>query len=427
MSSGTPPKIVPLPQIFNVPLVQHLGAPAKLAVDVGAVVKRGDVLGRAEGFVSASVHAPTSGKVKAIEMMSSPTGRMVQHVVIEADGRDERGAIMPPMREWKNVSSKEIVNRIAEAGIVGMGGAGFPTHVKLSPPPDKKIKALILNGAECEPYLTSDHSIMTNCTSDIWEGAKILGYALGVEKIYIAIESNKSDAIKAFEQIDVSQDDIDAEVVILKTHYPHGSEKLQIYATLGLEVPSGGLPSDVGCVVENIGTVLAVYNAVVNGWASDERFVTVTGESIAAPGNFIARVGMSFEELIKAAGGFKGTPCKIIAGGPMMGFSVSGTGVSVTKTTSGILALNERDLTFFTAMACISCGRCTRVCPMRLLPAEMIPAIEAGDIDTVVAMHIADCYECGCCSYVCPARRPLVQHLRRAKGAIAIRKMREQK
>ncbi len=418
LSCGPQMVVLPVPKILKVPLVQHLGAPAKQVLEVGTHVLRGDMIGVASGFISASVHAPTSGVIKGYEMHPAAVGRRVQHCVIEADGLDERTQVIEPLPDWETRPIKELIDRVAETGIVGMGGAGFPTHVKINPPPDKKVHTLIINGAECEPYLSSDHRMMLERTEDIWKGIQILRKILGAESVWICIEANKPDAIAAFAKIEC---DDNVSVAILKTFYPHGSEKQQIYATLGVEVPSGGLPADVGCVVENIGTLIAIKEAVVNGWPLDSRCVTVTGEAIAKPGNFYARCGTSYEDLIAAAGGYKGKAVKIISGGPMMGFTVADTSIAVTKTTSGILVLGSKQTAEFSSMACISCGRCNQVCPLRLLPSEMSCAIEADNVDTAIDLHVADCYECGCCSYVCPSHRPLVQHFRRAKGVLAAR------
>ncbi len=418
LSCRPPLVVLPVPKILKVPMVQHLGAPAKQVLEVGAKVRRGDMIGTASGFISAAVHAPTSGVIKGYEMLPSAVGRLVQHCVIEADGLDERNEIIQPLPDWQTRTVKELIDRVAEAGIVGMGGAGFPTHVKINPPPDKKVHTLIINGAECEPYLTSDHRMMLERTADVWEGIRILRKILGAKSVWICIEENKPDAIEAFAKIDC---DDEVSVAILKTYYPHGSEKQQIYATLGVEVPSGGLPADVGCVVENIGTLIAIKEAVINGWPLDSRCVTVTGEAIAKPGNFFTRCGTSYDDMIAAAGGYKEKAAKIISGGPMMGFSVAGTAISVTKTTSGILVLDAKHTTEFSSMACISCGRCNRACPLRLLPSEMSCAIEADDVDMAIDLSVSDCYECGCCSYVCPSHRPLVQHFRRAKGILGAR------
>ena len=418
LSCNHPMVVLPVPKILKVPFVQHLGLPAKQVLEVGTRVFRGDMIGAASGFVSASIHAPTSGVIKGYEMLTAAVGRRVVHCVIEADGLDERSQVIEPLPDWETRPIKELIDRISETGIVGMGGAGFPTHIKVNPPPDKKVHTLIINGAECEPYLSSDHRMMLERTEDIWKGIQILRKILGAESVWICIEANKPDAIEAFSKIEC---DDNVSVAILKTFYPHGSEKQQIYATLGVEVPSGGLPADVGCLVENIGTLIAIKEAVIDGWPLDSRCVTVTGEVIANPGNFYARCGTSYEDLIAAAGGFNGKASKIISGGPMMGFTVADTTIAVTKTCSGILVLGSVNTSEFTSMACISCGRCNRVCPLRLLPSEMSCAIEADNVDTAINLHVADCFECGCCSYVCPSHRPLVQHFRRAKGVLAAR------
>ena len=407
-----------VPKILNVPLVQHLGAPAKQLHEVGTKVFRGDMIGAAAGFISASVHSPTSGTIKGYEMLPSAVGRLVQHCVIEADGFDERRAVIQPLPDWETRPVAELIDRVAETGIVGMGGAGFPTHVKINPPPDKPIHTLIINGAECEPYLTSDHRTMLARTADVWTGVQILRKILGAKDVWFCIEENTPDVIEAFSKIEC---DDNVSIAVLKTYYPHGSEKQQIYATLGVEVPAGGLPSDVGCMVGNIGTLVAIKEAVVDGWPLDSRTVTVTGEAIAQPCNVLARCGTSYADLIAAAGGYREKPSKIIAGGPMMGFAVANADIAVTKTTSGILVLGEANTHLFSSMACISCGRCNQVCPLRLMPSEMSVAIEADDIETAIALHVSDCYECGCCSYVCPSERPLVQHFRRAKGVLAAR------
>ncbi len=420
ISNSAPLKILPLPAILKVPLVQHLGAPAKAVVKIGDKVKRGDLLGVASGFISAPVHAPTSGTVKGFEMLYAAVGRKVEHCVIEPDGLDERSSLIQPLPDWETREVKELIDRVAETGITGMGGAGFPTAVKINPPPGKTVHTLIINGAECEPYLTADHRLMLDRTEDIWTGIRILRKILGVKKVYICIEENKPDAIEKFSKIECDDDVV---LLPLETYYPHGSEKQQIYATLGKAVPSGGLPADIGCVVENIGTAFAIKEAVVDGWPLDSRCVTVTGEIVKNPGNFIARCGTSYDALFEAAGGFTENPAKVISGGPMMGFAVANTEVSITKTTSGLLAQSKKQANRFTSLPCISCGRCNDVCPMRLQASDMSCAIEADDVDTAINLHVADCFECGCCSYVCPSHRPLVQHYRRAKGVAALRKM----
>ena len=412
---------LPVPAQLAVPLLQHLGAPATPLVEVGAEVKRGQPIGAAAGFISAAVHAPTSGTVKAIEDRPTSVGRTCPHVIIEADGRDERVEPYEPWPDWEKRSGKELVARVAEAGIVGMGGAGFPTHVKLSPPPDKPIDTLIINGAECEPYLTGDHRKMLEYAREIWEGCRILRHILKVNTVRIAIEDNKPDAIEAIRQA-IGEVEGDVAVVELETIYPQGSEKQQIYGITGREVPSAGLPMDVGCLVENVGTTYAIWNAVVNGYPLDERIVTVTGRGVPEPRNYRARVGVAFQELIAASGGILPNVTKIVAGGPMMGFAQHTLEVSVNKTTSGIVALPADEVNFFTSKPCISCGRCNNACPLYLLPSELAHCIEADDIPAAEALNLMDCFECGACAYVCPAHRPLVQHMRRAKAAVMLKR-----
>lgn len=421
LTQAAPALALPVPAELRVPLVQHLGAAAKPLVEVGAEVKRGQTIGAASGFISAAIHAPTSGTVKAIEEGPTPTGRACPHMVIAADGRDERAEPYEPWADWRKMGAKDIVSRVAAAGIVGMGGAGFPTHVKLSPPPDKPIDTLILNGAECEPFLTSDHRTMLDHAREIWEGCCILRHVLGAKTVRIAIESNKPDAIAALSEA-ARDAEGDVAVVVLETLYPQGSEKQQIYAVTGREVPPSGLPMDVGCLVENVGTTLAIRNAVVQGWPLDERTVTVTGPAIATPRNVTTRVGVPFSALVEACGGLAANVAKVIAGGPMMGFAQHSLGVSVSKTTSGILALRAADVRPYTSQACIACGRCNEACPMRLLPSELGQYIEADDIAAAEAANLMDCFECGSCAFVCPSRRPLVQHMRRAKAAILLKR-----
>lgn len=421
LSNAAPAATLPVPAVVRVPLVQHLGAAARPLVAVGDTVLRGQTIGAAAGFISAAVHAPTSGTVTAIEDGPTPTGRACPHVVITADGRDERAEPYEAWTDWERRDSKELVARVAAAGVVGMGGAGFPTHVKLSPPPDKPIDTLVLNGAECEPYLTSDHRTMLEHAREIWGGCRILRHLLKVKTVRIAIEANKPDAIAAMEEA-ARDAEGDVAVAVLETLYPQGSEKQQIFAVTGREVPPSGLPMDIGCVVENVGTTLAVWNAVVNGWPLDERTVTVTGPGVAAPRNFTTRVGVSFGALIEAAGGLKDQVAKVIAGGPMMGFAQHTLDVSVSKTTSGILALRHADVRAYTSQACIGCGRCNDACPMRLVPSELAQCIEADDVPAAEALNLMDCFECGACAYVCPARRPLVQHMRRAKAAVLLKR-----
>lgn len=416
LSSGCAIKRIPRPDVITVPMSQHLGKPAKPCVKAGDLVKRGTLIAERNGFISVPMHAPVGGAVKAITNSVTATGRSCEAVVIECAESDETD-YLEPIENWRDADSDLLLTRIGDAGIVGMGGAGFPTKVKLSPPMDKPIDTVILNGAECEPYLTSDHRVMLEKAAQIRVGAEIIKYILRARNLIIAIEDNKPDAIQAMMEAfaDIKQD---AAINVLKTNYPQGSEKQQIYSVTGREVPRGGLPMDVGCVVENTSTTLAIYEAVVLGKPLFERVVTITGDATARPANLLAPFGTSYRDLIEASGGFKGRAVKVISGGPMMGFAVSSLDIPIGKTTSGLLLLSGGRVSQYTSQACIACGRCVEVCPMGLLPSELSQFIEADDIEGAREIALMDCIECGSCAFVCPARRPLVQHIRRGKAAI---------
>ncbi len=420
LAAGAAIRVLPMPARLVVPMSQHLGAPAKPAVKAGDTVKCGQLIAEQAGFISAPVHAPAGGKVAGIEQTVSASGRACAAVVIETDGSDERQT-MSGLTEWRQADRKDLAARVGEAGVVGMGGAGFPTRVKLSPPSDKPIDTVILNGAECEPYLTSDHRMMVERAREIRDGAEIIRHILGAKCLRVAIEDNKPDAIAAMEKAFADMDG-DVAVTVLKTSYPQGSEKQQIYSVTGREVPRGGLPMDVGCVVENVSTAYAVWDAVLNGEPLTRRVISVTGDAVAEPSNLLAPCGALYADLVAACGGVKGKAAKIISGGPMMGFAVSSLDVPTGKTASGLLLLSAGKVTCFTSQACISCGRCVDACPMRLAPAELSQFIEADDIEGAEGIALMDCIECGSCAFVCPARRPLVQHMRRGKAAVMARR-----
>jgi electron transport complex protein RnfC len=416
LSSGSPIRELPLPARLVVPLSQHLGAPAKPLVSVGDTVKAGQLIAEQNGFISAPVHAPACGQVVAIEETLTPSGRPCAAIVIETHGAPE-WELLPRLENWPSIDKKELLARIGEAGVVGMGGAGFPTRIKLSPPADKPIDTVILNGAECEPYLTSDHRMMLEHADGIRTGAEIIRHILGAKALRIAIEDNKPDAIAAMEKAfqDIAGD---VAITVLRTSYPQGSEKQQIYSVTGREAPRGGLPMDVGCVVENVGTAYAVCDAVVNGRPLVGRVISVTGDAIRQPANLLAPVGTLYSDLVAACGGLTRKAAKIISGGPMMGFAVSTLNVPTGKTASGLLLLSSAKVSCFTSQACISCGRCIEACPMRLTPSELSQCIEADDIEGAEQVALMDCIECGSCAFVCPARRPLVHHMRRGKAIV---------
>jgi len=421
MASGSPIRELPLPARLVVPLSQHLGAPAKAIVKAGDEVKAGQLIAEANGFISAPVHAPAAGKVVALEETLTASGRPCGAIVIETAAEQE-WELMPPITDWLTADRKALLERIGAAGIVGMGGAGFPTRVKLSPPADKPIDTVILNGAECEPYLTSDHRMMLEHAAEIRTGAEIIRHILGAKTLRVAIEDNKPDAIaameKAFEGIDG-----DVAVMVLHTSYPQGSEKQQIFSVTGREVPRGGLPMDVGCVVENVSTAFAVYDAVVNGRPLVRRVIAVTGDAVEQPSNLRAPSGTLYADLVAACGGVKGKAAKVISGGPMMGFAVNSLNVPTGKTSSGLLLLSSKRVSCYTSQACISCGRCVDACPMRLTPSELSQFVEADDVEGAEQIGLMDCIECGSCAFVCPAHRPLVHHMRRGKAVVIAKRM----
>lgn len=407
----------PLQPLYTVPLQMHIGAPAKAVVAKGDKVLRGQVLGEAGGFVSAPVHSPTSGTVREVTTCLGVNGAQLPALVIESDGEDTECEPMPAIADWENADPKTLLKRIADAGIVGMGGAAFPTAVKLSPPPGREVDTLILNGVECEPCLTADHRLMLESPHQVVSGALIVGRILGVKRIVIAIEANKQDAIGLMREA-VSGTPVD--VMELRVRYPQGAEKQLIYAVTGRVVPSGKLPMDVRCVVMNVASAAACGNAVCNGRPLYERITTVTGTPLVNPRNYKFRIGTLYSTALELCGGVKEgvEVAKVISGGPMMGFSVYSLDIPVMKNTSGILLLSDEELRQFSPSACIRCGHCNDACPMELQPGILSVQIEHQKFDLAEKWHVMDCIECGCCAYICPAGRPLVQHMRRAKAVV---------
>ena len=417
---------MPVPAELVVSMSQHLGAPAKCVVKAGDFVRRGQLIGEKNGFISVCVRAPADGLVKAVEKRLGPAGGKADAVILDTTAAAPEGApaaadpILPPM-DWQAASREDLLKRVEEAGLCGMGGAGFPTSVKLNPPPGKRCEYLILNGAECEPYLCADHQVMVERADRIRRGVDIMRKILGMPAVRIAVEANKPDAIAALEKA-FADIDGNVEIVVLPVLYPQGSEKHQIFATVGRVVPEPpALPIDVGCVVENVGTVAALADAVERGEPILERVTTVSGDAVAEPKNVLAPCGTKYADLIAFCGGAKEPPAKLISGGTMMGFAVSTDQIATTKTTSGLLLLSSRRVTQYSSQACINCGRCVRACPMNLNPAEISRAVEADDIKAAEDAHVMTCIECGACSFGCPAYRTITQMCRRAKNSIRAR------
>lgn len=406
-----------IPKRVVIPLSQHIGAPAKPEVKIGDEVKRYQLIGSPPGFVSAPVHASISGKVIAIGDFLHPSGRMLPSIVIENDGRDET-LPLNDNPDYLNLPPEEIKRLIRDAGIVGLGGAAFPTSVKLSPPKEKPVDVVILNGAECEPYLTADHRLMVEYPQEVVNGLKLIMRALGVSKGYIGIEKNKPDAIEAMKRAVNNESNIEVRALTVK--YPQGAEKMLIKAITGREVPNkGGLPMDVGVVVQNVGTAFAIYEAVRYGKPLVERVLTVTGRGVREQKNLRVRIGMMLSELLEDCGGLVEGAVKVILGGPMMGFAQWSLDVPVVKGTSGILIQTEEE--FFPAeeyFACIRCGRCIDVCPMGLNPSMLSILSEKGRYEEAKEYNLFDCFECGSCAFICPSKRPIVQFVRLAKSMV---------
>lgn len=420
MKSATAEKPIsdcPVPDFLVFPLSQHIGKPAVPCVSVGDRVTMGMLIAKADGFVSANIHSSVSGMVAAIEPRLHPNGQTVMSIVIENDKKDELCHDLTPL-DPDTVSPDEIISRVRDAGIVGMGGAAFPTHVKLSPADDKKIDCVIVNGAECEPYLTSDFRAMLENGSEIIEGLKLILKLFDLDEGYIAIESNKPRAIECMRELASRESKYKIHVVELLTKYPQGSEKHLIYAVCGREVPHGKLPADVGAIAVNIDTCASIARAVIDGSPLTSRIVTVGGSCCENPANLRVRIGTSFDCIID----FCKTLCepsKIIMGGPMMGLSVPASSVPVLKGTSGILLFSDAESAPKAAYDCIRCGRCVSACPMRLLPYALKCAAVRRDTEKLEKLNISDCISCGSCTYVCPAEQNPLGSIKTGKEILA--------
>jgi len=421
-TADRPIESMKLPEKVIIPIRQHIGAPCEPVVKKGDLVKTGQLIAVGNAAVSSNTHASVSGTVTEIAVKPHPICGEDMAIVIESDGADQWEENIPTNRDWQAMTNEEILSIIKNAGIVGMGGAAFPTYVKLNPPKDKQIDTLIINAAECEPFLTADHRVMLEYAQSVVSGIKIMKKILGVQNIIVGVEDNKMDAVKVMRE---AFGDL-AQVIPMKTQYPQGAEKMIIKTLLQRSVSSGQLPMDVGVVVQNVGTAAAVADAVIKGIPLVERIVTVSGSMIKEPKNLKVRIGTSFADVIAACGGFEGTPGKVIMGGPMMGIAEYTVDVPVIKGTSGILAISVKEAKKMEESPCIHCGKCVSVCPMGLNPSMLSILAEKEIIDEARdEYNIVDCMECGCCSFVCPAKRHIVHHIKYTKKLLADKAARE--
>lgn len=413
LTMDKPIKDLPADDIMVFPMVQHLGAPATPLVKRGDKVLVGQVIGEATGIISANVISSVSGKVKAVEPVTITTGAKVQAVIVENDGEYEKIEGYGVDRDFTKLSNDEIRSIVKEAGIVGMGGAGFPANVKINPGNDDEIEYIIINGAECEPYLTSDYRLMIENSEELVGGLKILLQMFKNAKAYIGVEMNKPNAIKALKDICSNEDRI--EVCPLKTKYPQGGERMLISAITKRKINSKKLPKDVGCIVHNVDTCMAIYRAVAKNIPSHYRIVTVTGDAIKDPQNFRVQNGTKAQSIINAADGFSKKPFRIIAGGPMMGMAQHTMEIPATKNLSALLCLSKDKAINYEPTNCIRCGKCVKVCPAYLTPVVMMDDVERNDFEAFQNHHGMECIECGSCAYICPARRKLTQNFKLGK------------
>lgn len=404
------------------PLSQHIGAPATPIVAVGDTVLKGQKIAEAGGFVSSPIYSSVSGTVKKIEPRRVAVGDMVNSIVIESDGEFNE-VTYNAVDDVTSLSKEEIINKVKEAGVVGMGGAGFPTHVKLSPKEPEKIEYIIANCAECEPYLTADYRRMMETPEQLVAGMKIILQLFDKAKGVFGVENNKPDAIAKLKEL--VKDEPRMEVCELMTKYPQGGERQLIYAVTGRAINSKMLPADAGCIVDNVETMIAVYNAVKNGIPVMKRVATITGDAITHPSNFLYSMGTPYEQLVEAAGGFKVQPEKIISGGPMMGFAMFGLDVPTTKTSSSLLCLGKDAVAEFEPLACINCGRCVDACPENLIPSRLAKFGNNGLMAEFEKWHGLECIECGSCSYVCPSRRQVAQSVKTMKKLVLAEKRKQ--
>lgn len=402
-----------IPRKVSLPLSQHVGSPAEAVVKPGDTVRVGDIVGKPSGFVSSFIHASISGKVTKIINVPTPTQPKALSVIIEAQGEEDQESRPVAPRDLAALSREELLEIIRQAGIVGLGGAAFPTHVKLSPPKNKPIDTVILNGAECEPYLTCDHRLMQERPKEILKGLDIITKITGAKNTYIAIEDNKLSSIYAMEKVLRN-----TKLVVLRAKYPQGAEKQIIKAVLDRVVPAGGLPMDVGCVVQNVGTMFAVYEAVHLGKPLMERVVTITGSCVKEPVNVSVRIGTMLKDLEGSFGGFVKEPAKIISGGPMMGIAQYTLDIPIIKGTNGVIFLPKDEIDRSTEEVCIRCARCIEACPIGLVPTTLMHRVKKENFTDAEEMGITNCFECGACAYSCPAKIPLVDYMKFGKAKL---------
>lgn len=408
---------IPTPSKVVIPMQQHIGAPCEPVVKVGDEVAVGQLIGDSDKFVSAPIHASVSGTVTAIGDIKMPNGSVSKAVTIESDGE---------MRLWEGIkppkveTREDLIKAVRDSGLVGLGGAGFPTHVKLNFPPDKNIDTLVVNAAECEPYITVDYRECMENSWDILSGVYALKELLGFKQVIIAAEDNKPEAFKVLGKIADHDADIDDSVklMVLESKYPQGAEKMMVQSATGRRVPPGKLPADVGCVVMNVASVAFISRYLKTGKPLVSRSLTVDGSAIAEPKNVRVPVGTDIGEIIDFCGGFKGEPCKILTGGPMMGLAIVGTDLPVLKQNNAILAFTADDAVLKPETDCIRCGRCVAACPMSLMPTNIVKATKIKDVDALKRAGVTVCMECGSCAFACPAGKPLVQHMRLAKAIL---------
>ncbi|MBN1500865.1 MAG: electron transport complex subunit RsxC [Spirochaetes bacterium] len=411
-----------IPSTIRVPLLQHIGKPAVPVVNIGDIVEEGQLIAKADGFISANIHAPLPGKVTDINLFATHMGRKNTCIVIEVQGNFGH-KYNTFFNDWPSLDSAQLLEKVIAAGIVGMGGAAFPTHVKLSPPAEKPVDCLLVNAAECEPFLTVDDNLVKAFPDEIIEGIEITLKILKIRKAVIGIENNKKESFNLLKKTIASKNlSSSISIKMLKTKYPQGSEKQLIQVLTGRVVPSGRLPMDVGVVVQNVGTVFAINEAVIKNKPLYERYITVTGSAVKKPGNYKVKIGTPVSEIIDECGGLIKEPGKVIMGGPMCGLALSSLDIPVVKGTSGILVLTEKETSVGDYCACIRCGRCVQACPVNLLPLEMANAAEFTRFDLTDEMNPLDCIMCGSCAYVCPSGRPINHFIKLAQNHLRNKK-----